>query len=82
MEYKCILIYIVIEIIEVIHKINTVATIDDIAAPGFALGVQWHPEYDWEADADSRAIFEAFGRACAAHRAARAGLEDIAQAAE
>jgi len=35
-------------------------------APGFAMGVQWHPEYDWEHDSRSRAIFEAFGRACAA----------------
>jgi putative glutamine amidotransferase len=32
---------------------------------GFALGVQWHPEYDWERDAVSRALFEAFGSACA-----------------
>ncbi len=32
-------------------------------APGFAVGVQWHPEYDWEADAVSRRIFEAFGQA-------------------
>ena len=38
-----------------------------LGARGFALGVQWHPEYDWERDADSRAIFEAFGRAAAAH---------------
>ncbi len=35
-------------------------------APGFALGVQWHPEYDWEEDALSRALFEAFGAAAAA----------------
>lgn len=35
-------------------------------APGFVLGVQWHPEYDWEADALSRALFEAFGVAAAA----------------
>jgi putative glutamine amidotransferase len=40
-------------------------------APGFAWGVQWHPEYDWESDAFSRRIFEAFGEACAA-RAAQA----------
>ena len=33
-------------------------------ARGFAWGVQWHPEYDWERDAFSRAIFEAFGEAC------------------
>jgi len=32
-------------------------------APGFAVGVQWHPEYDWETDAVSRRIFEAFGQA-------------------
>lgn len=33
-------------------------------APGFALGVQWHPEYDWEADSVSRTLFEHFGAAC------------------
>jgi putative glutamine amidotransferase len=30
---------------------------------GFAFGVQWHPEYDFEHNAVSRRIFEAFGRA-------------------
>ncbi|MCS6892635.1 MAG: gamma-glutamyl-gamma-aminobutyrate hydrolase family protein [Rhodovarius sp.] len=33
-------------------------------ARGFVLGVQWHPEYDWERDEVSRALFEAFGQAC------------------
>lgn len=37
-------------------------------APGFALGVQWHAEYDAESDPVSRALFEAFGDA------ARAGM--------
>lgn len=32
-------------------------------APGFALGVQWHPEYDWQHDEVSRGLFELFGRA-------------------
>ena len=32
-------------------------------APGFALGVQWHPEYRAEEDPVSRPLFEAFGRA-------------------
>jgi putative glutamine amidotransferase len=32
-------------------------------APGFAVGVQWHPEYDFPTDAVSRRIFEAFGEA-------------------
>ena len=35
-------------------------------APGFVIGVQWHPEYDWESDAVSRRIFEAFGAVVAA----------------
>lgn len=32
-------------------------------APGFALGVQWHPEYQAETDPVSRPLFEAFGSA-------------------
>lgn len=34
-------------------------------ATAFAWGVQWHPEYDWDRDAFSRSIFEAFGESCA-----------------
>lgn len=33
------------------------------AAPGFTLGVQWHPEYQAAEDPVSRPLFEAFGRA-------------------
>jgi putative glutamine amidotransferase len=32
-------------------------------APGFALGVQWHPEYKADEDPVSRPLFEAFGAA-------------------
>jgi putative glutamine amidotransferase len=42
-------------------------------APGFVLGVQWHPEYDWETDPLSRALFEAFGSAAAEWSARRNG---------
>ncbi|TCP42357.1 gamma-glutamyl-gamma-aminobutyrate hydrolase family protein [Rhodovulum marinum] len=35
-------------------------------APGFALAVQWHPEYKAACDPVSRPLFEAFGRAVAA----------------
>ncbi len=45
------------------------ATVD--GAKGFCLGVQWHPEYWAGSDPPSRAIFEAFGRAVRARRAAR-----------
>lgn len=43
-------------------------TIEAVRAPGagFVVGVQWHPEYDWESDAISRRIFEMFGHAVAA----------------
>ncbi|RED12976.1 gamma-glutamyl-gamma-aminobutyrate hydrolase family protein [Pontivivens insulae] len=39
-------------------------------APGFAMGVQWHPEWNAGADPVSRPLFEAFARA--AHGLARA----------
>jgi putative glutamine amidotransferase len=41
-------------------QIEAVRVID---APGFAVGMQWHPEYDWETDPVSRRIFEAFAEA-------------------
>lgn len=47
-------------------------------ARGFALGVQWHPEYDWEWDLASRRLFEAFGRAAQGWASGRG----LAQAAE
>jgi len=50
-------------------------------APGFALGVQWHPEYDWDRDAHSLRIFHAFGAACAAF-AGRRSAGPLAVAAE
>ncbi|WP_458097617.1 gamma-glutamyl-gamma-aminobutyrate hydrolase family protein [Roseomonas sp. WA12] len=50
------------------------ASIDD--ALGFAVGVQWHPEYDWERDPLSRRIFDRFGQA-AADYAQRRGAQTI-----
>jgi putative glutamine amidotransferase len=32
-------------------------------APGFTLGVQWHPEYNADGDPVSRKLFQAFGSA-------------------
>ena len=40
--------------------------IEAVSMPGakaFLLGVQWHPEWRWEENPISRAIFKAFGRA-------------------
>jgi putative glutamine amidotransferase len=48
-------------------------------AIGYAVGVQWHPEYDWRMDSLSRAIFEQFGAAVRAYAdAARLGGVSIA----
>lgn len=48
-------------------------------APGFAVGVQWHPEYDWQADELSRAIFAQFGDQVRAYaEAARMGTVSAA----
>ena len=40
-------------------------------ARGFALAVQWHPEWQWQHNADARKLFAAFGDACRQYRAAR-----------
>ena len=45
---------------------------------GFAIGVQWHPEYDWERDVVSRRIFEVFGEAVRARLAGPARLSAAA----
>ena len=38
-----------------------IEAVSHASAPGFLLGVQWHPEWRFAADALSRAIFQAFG---------------------
>jgi putative glutamine amidotransferase len=42
---------------------GTIEAVRATNAPGFAVGVQWHPEYDMETDAVSRRIFLSFGAA-------------------
>lgn len=42
---------------------GTVEAIHIADAPGFAMGVQWHPEWNAAADPVSRPLFEAFGQA-------------------
>ena len=46
-------------------------------APGFAMAVQWHPEWNATDDPVSRPLFEAFGAAC---RAWRGGAVPLARA--
>lgn len=50
-------------VIEGVADDSTVEAIRIADAPGFALGVQWHAEYNVQANAVNRAVFEAFGAA-------------------
>jgi putative glutamine amidotransferase len=60
------------------HGLVVEATADDglieafSAGPGFALAVQWHPEWRIESNPDSMKLFAAFGDACRDYRAQRA----------
>jgi len=53
---------------------GTIEAVRVADAPGFAVGIQWHPEYDFETDALSWRIFEAFADAVRG----RAGLSAAA----
>ncbi|MFK7852821.1 MAG: gamma-glutamyl-gamma-aminobutyrate hydrolase family protein [Granulosicoccus sp.] len=50
---------------------GTVEAVSVIGAKGFAIGVQWHPEYWAESDFASRRLFEAFGGAVRDHARSR-----------
>jgi putative glutamine amidotransferase len=50
---------------------GTIEAVRVIGAPGFAIGVQWHPEYWVESDEPSARLFAAFGQAVRARMAKR-----------
>lgn len=58
-------------IVEATAPDGTIEAVSVKDAPGFAVGIQWHPEYWARTDAPSRAIFEAFGDAARDHQARR-----------
>jgi len=53
-------------VVEGVAEDGTIEAIRISDAPGFALGVQWHAEYDAQSNPVNRALFEAFGAALAA----------------
>lgn len=57
---------------------GTVEALSVAGAPGFALGVQWHPEFHAAKDPLSRALFEAFGAAARQRAAKRRGVRHAA----
>ncbi len=48
---------------EAVAPDGTIEAIRATGTPALAVGIQWHPEYDWDHDAVSRRIFEAFAEA-------------------
>ncbi len=56
-------------VVEALAPDGTIEAVSCPAACGFVLGVQWHPEYDFEWDGISRKIFGAFAEAARAFAA-------------
>lgn len=54
--------------VEATHEDGTIEAVRWTKGPGFALGLQWHPEWHVRTDALSQAIFRAFGEAVAKFR--------------
>src|SRR4051795_9972738 len=54
-------------VVEGVAEDGTIEAIRVADAPGFALGVQWHAEYEAQSNAVNRKLFEAFGEALKAH---------------
>ena len=57
-------------VVEGVAEDGTIEAIRIADAPGFALGVQWHAEYDPQRNPINGALFRAFGEALAAHKRA------------
>jgi putative glutamine amidotransferase len=53
-------------VVEGVAEDGTIEAIRIADAPGFALGVQWHAEYDPQRNPVNRALFQAFGVALSA----------------
>ena len=57
-------------VVEGVAEDGTIEAIRIADARSFALGVQWHAEYDPQKNPINRALFEAFGQALTEHRRA------------
>jgi putative glutamine amidotransferase len=55
-------------VVEALAEDGTIEAVSAPTAPGFVLGLQWHPEWRYAEHPASVAIFRAFGEACRAHQ--------------
>ncbi|MEM9732771.1 MAG: gamma-glutamyl-gamma-aminobutyrate hydrolase family protein [Pseudomonadota bacterium] len=65
--------------VEAVAEDGTVEAVTVKDAPGFVIGVQWHPEYWASSDTASNRILSAFGDAARAHLAAKTGIAVAAE---
>jgi putative glutamine amidotransferase len=57
-------------VVEGVADDGTIEAIRILDAPGFALGVQWHAEFDPQRNPINRALFQAFGDAVSGRKRA------------
>ncbi|CAH2600883.1 Gamma-glutamyl-gamma-aminobutyrate hydrolase [Rhodovastum atsumiense] len=55
--------------VEALAEDGTIEAVRVTGVPGWAYGLQWHPEWQFAENEDSLAIFRAFGEACRAYAA-------------
>lgn len=65
-------------VVEAVAPDGTIEAVSVADAPGFTLGVQWHPEYWAASDGPSQAIFRAFADAVRDRAARRHGPASVA----
>ena len=53
-------------VVDAVAEDGTIEAVSAPNAPGFVLGLQWHPEWRYAEHPASVAIFHAFGEACRA----------------
>lgn len=55
-------------VVEALAPDGTIEAVRVASAPGWAFGIQWHPEWEYAGDSASVALFQAFGEACRAYQ--------------
>ncbi|MEP0941869.1 MAG: gamma-glutamyl-gamma-aminobutyrate hydrolase family protein [Rhizobiaceae bacterium] len=66
-------------VVEATSEDGTIEAVTITDAPGFVVGVQWHPEYWAASDSASNAILRAFGDATRTYLATKQGLAEAAE---
>ena len=64
--------------VEAVAPDGVVEAVHVLDSAGFAIAVQWHPEWRFQDDPPSAALFRAFGDACRDHAARRLGAARVA----